>query len=187
MLGSRPRIVDVTNLLELDSGLDEAAQSCRAIVETPRGCRSKYDYDPETGLFILAGVLPAGMAFPLAFGFVPGTRGADGDPLDILFLADEDLPVGCLVEAQLLGIIEARQSGDKGMVRNDRLVAKVRQSRAYADITTLAQLGDAFAHELTRFFETYNALKDKRFEVQRIGDAAAAANAIAAARRDAVR
>jgi inorganic pyrophosphatase len=39
------------------------------------------------------------MAFPLSFGFVPDTRAQDGDPVDILVLSDEDLPVGTLVTA----------------------------------------------------------------------------------------
>jgi len=34
-------------------------------------------------------VLPAGMAFPYDFGFVPSTLGGDGDPLDVLVLMDE--------------------------------------------------------------------------------------------------
>src|ERR1700712_4243624 len=100
----------MSNLLNLAHRLDRNSFECRAIIETPRGCRSKYDYDPESGLFELAGILPAGMAFPLAFGFVPSTRGGDDDPLDMLVLADEDLPVGCLLTARLLGVIEAEQT-----------------------------------------------------------------------------
>jgi inorganic pyrophosphatase len=67
--------------------------TCRASIETPRGLRSKFDYDPESGLFELAGVLPAGMAFPLSFGFIPATKAEDGDPVDILVLADEICPL----------------------------------------------------------------------------------------------
>jgi len=26
---------------------------CRAIIETPKGCRNKFDYDPDSSLFIL--------------------------------------------------------------------------------------------------------------------------------------
>ena len=98
------------DLLTLPNGLDAAAFTCRAIIETPRGRRFKYDYDAESGLFEVGGVLPAGMAFPLAFGFVPATLGEDGDPIDVLVLADEDLPVGCLLTVRLLGVIEAEQT-----------------------------------------------------------------------------
>jgi inorganic pyrophosphatase len=154
--------------------LDGRGVRCRAVVETPAGSRSKYDYDPDTGLFELAGVLPGGMAFPHAFGFVPCTVGEDGDPIDILILADEPVPRGTLVTAKLLGVIEATQTEDGETLRNDRVVAKVEQSHTYAGITALADLGDAFVGDLTRFFETYNELKGKRFSVTAIGDAARA-------------
>ena len=36
---------------------------CRAIIETPKGCRNKFDYDPDSGLFMLGGLLPEGMMF----------------------------------------------------------------------------------------------------------------------------
>jgi inorganic pyrophosphatase len=162
------------DLLTIPHRLNGDALTCRAIIETPKGCRSKYDYDPQTGLFELAGLLPAGMAFPLAFGFVPSTKGEDGDPVDILVLADEDLPVGCLVTVRLLGVIDAEQTEQGEAKLNDRLVGKVAQSRSFADIDELARLGDGFVDELKRFFITYNGLKQKVFEVVGIGDAATA-------------
>jgi len=63
-----------------------------AVVETPRGSRNKYDYDPDLKLFRLAGVLPEGTVFPYDFGFFPSTKAADGDPIDVLILLDESVP-----------------------------------------------------------------------------------------------
>ena len=157
------------NLLTLPHQLDAEARTCRAIVETPAGNRTKFDYDPATGLFQLNGVLPAGMAFPLAFGFMPGTLAEDGDPVDILVLADEALPVGCLLTARLLGVIEAEQTQDGATCRNDRLIAKVAVSRFWADVNDLECMGGAMVDEIKAFFVTFNALKGKRFEVLRIG------------------
>ena len=54
------------------------------IVETPRGSRTKFAYDPETGLFLARKLLAMGFAFPFPFGFLPSTRAEDGDPLDVL-------------------------------------------------------------------------------------------------------
>jgi inorganic pyrophosphatase len=147
-------------------------------VECPPGS-SKFDYDPESGLFELAGVLPAGMSFPVAFGFVPGTLAEDGDPIDVLILADEPLLVGCLLTVRLLGLIKAEQTEGGKSVRNDRLIAKVAQSHTYADITNLDQMGKAFLEEFERFFVTYNDLKGNRFEVVGTGDPQRACQLIA--------
>jgi inorganic pyrophosphatase len=120
------------------------------------------------------------MAFPLDFGFVPGTHAEDGDPLDVLILADEGCAIGSLVTVRLLGVIEAEQTEDGKTARNDRLIAKIAQSHAYRDVETLAQLGEGFVEDLRRFFVTYNDLKGKRFRVLATSDAARAAEIVLA-------
>jgi inorganic pyrophosphatase len=54
------------------------------LVESPKGCRNKYAYDPESGFLTLKKVLPYGMVFPFDFGSIPGTQCKDGDTLDVL-------------------------------------------------------------------------------------------------------
>jgi inorganic pyrophosphatase len=93
------------------------------IVETPRGCRNKFAYDPEQSIFALKTVLPAGMVFPYDFGFLPSTLAPDGDPIDGLLLMDEPAFSGCAVKARLVGVIEGKQVDGKTTTRNDRLVA----------------------------------------------------------------
>src|SRR4051812_19029265 len=92
---------------------DRESGELTVVVETPRGSRNKFDFDPAVGLFELAGVLPAGASFPFDFGFVPSTRAPDGDPLDVLVLMDEPAFPGCVVRCRLLGVIEAEQT-EKG-------------------------------------------------------------------------
>src|SRR5207248_11642367 len=79
------------------------------VIETPRDCRNKYKYDEQYGLFKIRKVLPAGSAFPYDFGFIPNTLADDGDPLDVLLLMDEPAYPGCLIQARVLGLIEAEQ------------------------------------------------------------------------------
>ncbi|HWD99290.1 MAG TPA: inorganic diphosphatase [Bryobacteraceae bacterium] len=59
------------DLTSFPNQLDSRKLECRAIIETPKNCRNKFDYDPESGLFELGGVLPEGMMFPYDFGFIP--------------------------------------------------------------------------------------------------------------------
>ena len=53
---------------------DKKSDDLTVIIETPKGSRSKYAYDPEIGTFTLKFVLPEGMTFPVDFGFVPSTQ-----------------------------------------------------------------------------------------------------------------
>jgi inorganic pyrophosphatase len=84
------------------------------IIETPKGSRNKYAYEPDERIFTLKKVLPAGMASPYDFGFVPSTLGGDGDPLDVLVLMDEPAFPGCKLTARVIGIIEGEQGRRPG-------------------------------------------------------------------------
>src|SRR5580704_5928828 len=101
---------------------DAQKRVCRAIIETPKGCGNKFDYDPDTGLFMLGGLLPEGMMFPFDFGFLPSTLGQDGDPLDVMVLMDAPAHVGCLIDVRLIGIISAEQTQNGKTKTNNRLL-----------------------------------------------------------------
>src|ERR1700744_5907820 len=110
------------DLTTLASQLDPKKFLCRAIIETPKGSRNKFDYDPESNLFMLGGLLPEGMMFPFDFGFIPATRGDDGDPVDIMVFMDAPAHTGCLIDVRILGIIEAEQTEDGETESNNRLL-----------------------------------------------------------------
>ena len=61
-------------------------------------------------------LLPAGAVFPFDFGFIPGTKAEDGDPVDVLVIMDEPAFAGCLVRCRLIGALKAKQSEEKKMV-----------------------------------------------------------------------
>ena len=79
---------------------DKKHKCVNVVVETPKGSRVKYSYDPKSGFFILSKALPEGMVFPFNFGFVPQTLADDGDPLDVLVLNEEQLISGCLLHVR---------------------------------------------------------------------------------------
>jgi inorganic pyrophosphatase len=133
------------------------------VIDTPKGCRNKYKYDAERELFRLSKILPLGMAFPFDFGFLPGTQGADGDPLDVLLLMDELTFAGCVVSARLIGVIEAEQTEEGKTVRNDRLIACAETPYNPAELHSLDKLTEQQLSEIEHFFESYNAAEGRRF------------------------
>jgi len=144
---------------------DEETGALRVVIETPKGSRNKYNYDPESGAFELAKVLPEGMSFPFDFGFVPSTMAADGDPLDVLVLMDAPAVPGCTLKARALGAIEARQK-EKGSdwIRNDRLIALAENARVHESARSLDDLRPHVLEDIKSFFTDYNELFDKKFE-----------------------
>jgi inorganic pyrophosphatase len=142
---------------------DPETGNLNVVIDTPKQSRNKYKFDERRGLFLLSGVLPAGAVFPFDFGFVPGTEGGDGDPLDVLVLMEEPAFVGCLVPARPIGVIEAEQSEGGETERNDRLIAVAAASRNHRDIRSLDQVGENLVAEIEHFFVSYNETKGKRF------------------------
>jgi inorganic pyrophosphatase len=137
----------------------------RAIIETPQGSRNKLKFEPADEVFAVSASLPAGMSFPFDFGFIPGTRAADGDPLDVLVLMDGPAYPGTAVEIRLIGVLEAMETGPKGkMVRNDRLIGVAKGSTERGDLHRLADLAPKLMKQIESFFETYNKLEQKAFE-----------------------
>ena len=154
------------NALSALDAFDEKKEQWRVVIETPQASHNKYKYDEELGVFLLNRVLPEGMEFPYDFGFLPGTRGDDGDPLDVLLLMDRPAFCGCVVPSRLLGIIEAEQTEKDGKSeRNDRIVAVPVHCRVLSDCHSLKDVNEDRLKEITEFFVSYNRVEGKKFKV----------------------
>ncbi len=140
-------------------------QTITAIVETPKGSAQKYDYDPEKKWFVLKKIMPAGMVFPFDFGFIPDTKGEDGDPLDIIIISELKSFPGCVMECRVIGGITAEQTEKDGKtVRNDRFLAIPEPSALFAEVNEIKDLPDDVIHQIETFFINYNNLSGKKFK-----------------------
>lgn len=104
------------------------------VIDTPKGSQNKFAFEPRFGAFVLKGVLPAGAVFPFDFGFVPSTRGDDGDPIDGLVLMDAPAFVSCIVPSRLIGAIQAEHR--EGTNRAKRPAAGSRRELHHAQVDT---------------------------------------------------
>jgi inorganic pyrophosphatase len=153
----------------LSPQLDQKKGTCRAIIETPKGCRNTFDYDSESGLFMLGGLLPEGMMFPFDFGFIPSSLGGDGDPLDILVLMDAPAHVGCLIEVRIIGIIEAEQSENGKTESNNRILGVAIHSYDHQNLRSINDVSKTLLDQLEAFFISYNKQRGKKFKVTGTG------------------
>ena len=166
-------------LESLPHELDRSKMTCQAIVEAPAGSRVKVYYDPESHRFRIGKFLPLGMVFPLDFAFVPSTLAGDGDPFDLLILPEASLPVGSIVTVRILGILEAEQfKPNKKPRRNDRVIARLVESRLFAKVEHINELGERFVEELSTFFGTYKRLRGQTYNVLAVGGPDRAADLI---------
>jgi inorganic pyrophosphatase len=137
----------------------------RVVVETMRGSRNKYAFDPDERVFTLKKVLPEGMVFPHDFGFIPSTEADDGDPIDVLLLMDDAAFAGCVVEARLIGVIEGEQTKEGKKERNDRLLAVAESSHTHSNVKSIDDLNKSLLREVEKFFVNYHENDDTKFQV----------------------
>jgi len=69
-------------------------------IEIPKGNRNKYEVDHATGRIMLDRMLFTSTRYPDDYGFIDGTLGEDGDPLDALVLLEEPTFPGCLIRCR---------------------------------------------------------------------------------------
>lgn len=157
----------------------EKPDTVMAMIESPKGFNQKFDYDAGQQRFMLSKMLPAGLVFPFDFGMIPGTKGEDGDPLDIIVVAESGTFPGCLVECRLIGALQAEQTERDGKtVCNDRFVGIPVVSQVFPNIQELDQLPDNILNQLEHFFKNYNEQAGKEFRVTARLSAQAAAKLI---------
>ena len=73
-------------------------------VETPKGSRSKYEWDHDRAGLRLDRRLFSATVFPADYGYIAETKGADGEALDALVLSDDGTFPGCWVLARPIGV-----------------------------------------------------------------------------------
>ena len=132
-------------------------------IETPANSRVKYHYDLKADSFSVKKILPLGMVFPFDFGFIAGTTGEDGDPLDAMVIAEFQTFPGCRINCRLIGMLQAIQKEAGKPIRNDRYFFIPDDSLVYRHIKTIGHLPAQIIKELLVFFVNYNKLEGKKF------------------------
>lgn len=139
-----------------------------AIVEIPKGRRSKFELDKHWGVFKLDRYLYSSSHYPGDYGFVPQTLAEDGDPLDVLVMVNEPTFTGCLVEARVVGLFRMHDRG----VNDFKLLAVPHRDPLFDEYEDLESVPVHFLREVEHFFTTYKQLEGADVEAEGWTDAA---------------
>ena len=136
------------------------------VVEIPGGSRNKYEMDHDSGLVYLDRMLFTATRYPADYGFIEGTMGEDGDPLDALVFVGEPTFPGCRIVARPIGNFGMRD--EKG--QDDKILCVPLHDPAWSHIEKLDDLLPTLRNEIEHFFEVYKDLEAKKVETQGFGD-----------------
>src|SRR4051794_15956158 len=119
------------------------------LVEIPKGQRNKYEVDHKTGRIRLDRTLFTATQYPADYGFIEGTLGQDGDPLDALVLIQEPTFPGRLVRCRAIGM--RRMTDEKG--RDDKVLCVRYEDPRQGHLRDIPRLGEFDRMEIQHFFQ----------------------------------
>ena len=131
--------------------------SVHVLVEIPTGSRNKYEYDPDLDVIALDRTLYGAVHFPTDYGFVPGTRASDGDPIDALVMVEERTFPGCLLRVRLIGLLTITD-GDR---EEPKLLAVPVDEPRFAEYHDIKDVPKHLLTEIEDFFDVYKQLEGK--------------------------
>jgi inorganic pyrophosphatase len=133
----------------------------KVFVEIPKGSQNKYERDEETGEITLDRALYGPHYFPFEYGFIQGTLGEDGDPLDAVLLTSHPTFSGCVVKARVIGYLQMEDEG--GIDHKVIAVPAEKIDPRWKEINDVQDLGVHQRAEIKEFFETYKRLEPNKW------------------------
>lgn len=147
------------------------------VVEIPPGSQVKYELDKDSGAIVVDRFLFTPMAYPAAYGFIPGTVADDGDPTDVLVLTPAPVVPGATIRVRPIGVLlmedEAGQDEKLVCVPHDKI------HPYFSDIQSCEDLPKITKQQIEHFFARYKDLEPGKWvKVTGWGTAAQAAELI---------
>jgi inorganic pyrophosphatase len=124
-------------------------------VEIPKGSRNKYEVDHATGRIRLDRTLFTATQYPADYGFIDGTLGQDGDPLDALVLVPEPTFPGCLIRSRAVGMFRMRDEAGA----DDKVLCVPADDPRLEHLRDIHHVGEFDRLEIEHFFTVYKDLE----------------------------
>jgi inorganic pyrophosphatase len=128
------------------------------IIETPKGSRNKYEFDPKLGRIRLDRYMPSSVVYPVEYGFIPDTLGGDGDPLDVLVFVSEPTFSGCVIEVKAVALLAMEDEHG----RDEKVVCVPLADPGWNTVEDMADIPEQLRDEIAQFFATYKDLEPEK-------------------------
>ena len=144
------------DLAKLSPGKD-APNDIYVVIEIPQGSQVKYEVDKDSGAIFVDRFLFTPMAYPAAYGFIPGTLAADGDPADALVLAPAAIVPGAVIRCRPIGMLQMED--ESGQDEKIICVPHDKIHTVYESVHEVEDLPSITRQAIEHFFTRYKDLE----------------------------
>jgi inorganic pyrophosphatase len=133
-----------------------------AVIEIPiGGVPVKYELDKASGAMFVDRFLHTAMFYPGNYGFIPHTLSEDGDPCDVLVVANVAVVPGAVIRCRPVGalMMQDEKGGDEKI-----LAVPVDDLHPfYSNIRNYTDLPSVLIAQIAHFFEHYKELEQGKW------------------------
>lgn len=135
-----------------------APEEFNVIIEVPMGSNPvKYEFDKDSGAIMVDRFVQTAMFYPCNYGFIPCTLSQDGDPVDVLVIANYPIIPGAVIKARPIGVL--MMEDESGMDEKILAVPTTKLDPYFTNINSYKDLPEVFIDRIKHFFENYKALE----------------------------
>ena len=130
-------------------------------IEIPLGHNIKYEIDYTTNELICDRFLHGPFAYPFNYGYICGTIGGDGDPLDAVVICNRSILPTCFIDCKIIGGLITRD--EKGQDEKILLVPDNKIDPTSISIHEYTDLPIHILDEIRYFFTHYKDMEVNKF------------------------
>ncbi len=135
----------------------DAPEKINVFVEIPQGGQIKYELNEDTGEIFVDRFLYTSMNYPFNYGFICGTKGEDGDPLDVIVISSLPVQPGTVLPSQPIGLLEMED--EEGIDTKIIAVPVPKIDPYYGSYKDVKELPEMLKNKIKHFFEHYKELE----------------------------
>ncbi|GLQ98377.1 inorganic diphosphatase [Dyella mobilis] len=144
--------------LDLVSAGRDVPNEINVVIEIPKDAEPvKYEVDKASGAIFVDRILSTPMRYPCNYGYVPGTLGGDGDPLDALVILPLPLVPGSVIRCHPVGML--KMTDEAGSDEKLIVIPSKKIFPGYAHIEDIKGVSGHWLERIGHFFEHYKDLE----------------------------
>ena len=132
------------------------------IIEIPMNSDPvKYEFDKNAGAIIVDRFMQVSMSYPCNYGFIPHTLSNDGDPADVLVIAQYPIVPGAIVAVRPVGVL--MMEDESGMDEKILAVPISKLDVTFDSVQDINDVSDMLKQRINHFFEHYKKLEKNKW------------------------